>query len=136
MPINIVSLLVIAKDSICWIIDRLDKLGLSENIVSRITKKLEDMQLKIKEIEPYLKRDSDTKEIQDILTHLEKAKKLCVDIKGQHTIVKFALAASDLIKLHNIEAEVKDGYSKLLLFIASKTFTFSCDTADFQNKKT
>jgi len=136
MPIDACfSLLAKAKDGICWILDHLDKLGLSEDLVRNIKENLEYMQIKIKQIEPYVKRDSDTKEIKQFLTHLEKAQQLCANIKGQHKLVKFVQAPSDLIKLHNIEAEVKHAYSKLLLFITSSNFTLSCDTADFQNKK-
>jgi len=136
MPIDTCfSLLGKAKDVICWIIDRLDKLGLSENVVRRIKENLEYMQIKIKQIKPYIKRDSDSIEIKQFFTHLENAQKLCAGIKDQHILDKFLQAPSDLTELHNIEAEVKNGYSKLLLFIASNHFTSFCDTADFQNKK-
>jgi len=135
MPIDIFSVLDKTKGVICWIIDRLDKLGLSENIVRRIKENLEYMQIKIKQIEPFIKRDSDAEEIEQFFTHLENAQNLCEDIKGQPILDKFVQAPSDLSKLHNIEAEVKNGYSKLLLFITSRHFTLFCDNADFQNKK-
>ena len=136
MPIDTVfSLIGKAKDVILWIIDRLDKLKLSNDVVTRIKESLENLQLAIKKIEPHIKKDSDTEEIKNFLTHLENASKSCIKIAETHTLKKFATAPGVLIKLYNLEAEVKVANAKLLLFITSNNLTMFCDASNFQNKK-
>ena len=136
MPVDTVfSLVGKAKDAILWIIDRLDKLKLSDNVVTRITESLEYLQLTIKKIEPHVKKDSDTEEIKNFLTHLENASESCKNIAEKHTLKKFVTAPGVLIKLHTVEAEVKAANAKLLLFITSNNLTMFCGVSNFQNKK-
>ena len=136
MPIDtIISLLGKAKDLIIFIIDRLDQLKLSENLVSKIKENLEYLRLTIKKIEPYIKKDSDTKEIEQFLIHIQNATQSCSDISASHNIVKFATAPGNLIKLHTIEAETKIANSKLLLFMAANNLTLLCQSTDFQTAK-
>ena len=80
---------------------------LSESIVSRIKEGVEYLQSTIKKIEPYLKKDSDTEEMQDFLTHLENASKSCTDISEKHSTVQFLNAPGNMIKLHTLESEIK-----------------------------
>ena len=136
MPIDTVfSLFGKAKDLLILIMDRLDQLKLSENVVSRIKENLEYLQLTVKKIEPYLKRDSDVEEIVQFLTHLQKASLSCSDISERHNIVKFAKAPGYLMKLHALEAEIKMANSKLLLFIAANNLTMVCEATDFEKEK-
>ena len=75
---------------------------LSEKIVSRIKESVEYLQSTIKKIEPNLKKDSDTEEMQHFLTHLENASKSCTDISEKHSVVRFAEAPGNMIKLHTL----------------------------------
>ena len=136
MPVDsVLSLLGIAKGVVCWIIDRIDKLKLSENVWTRVKTNLEYMNLTIEKIEPYVKKDSDTKEITEFLSQLKKVSAMCDDISKKHMVVKLVTAPSILITLHNIEAEIKLANSKLTLFIMSNSLTKIYDTAISQNEK-
>ena len=136
MPVDtIFSLIGKAKDTIFWIVDRIDQLKLSDSVVTRIEEILKYLELTIKKIEPHVKKDSDTEEIKNFLTHLQNASESCRSIEKKKTLVKLATAPGVLVKLHTIEAEVKMANAKLLLFITSNNLKMFCDAADFQNKK-
>ena len=136
MPIDTVfSILGKAKDLLAFIMDRLDQLKLSENVVSRIKENLEYLQLTIKKIEPHLKKDSDVEEIVQFHTHLQNASQSCSDISASHNIVKFAKAPGNLSKLHTLEAEIKIANSKLLLFMVANNLTMVCESTNFQKEK-
>ena len=136
MPLGTVfSLLKTAADIIIIIINRLNQMKMSENLVSRIIENVKYLQSTIKIIEPHLKKDSDTEEILHFLGHLENASKSCSAISEKHKVMKFAKAPGYIFKLHDIEAEIKMANSKLLLFMAANNLTMHCESADFQNKK-
>ena len=136
MPVDTVfSLIGKAKDAIFWIIDRIDQLKLSDSVVTRIKEILEYLELTIKKIEPHIKKDGDTEELKNFLTHLQKASESCASIEKKNTLIKLATAPGILVKLHTVEAEVKTANAKLLLFITSNNLTMFCDATDFQNKK-
>ena len=136
MPVDTVfCLLGKAKDFIIFVIDRIDQLKLSENIVTRIKESLEYLKLTIHKIEPYIKKDSDTKELTDFLSHLENSSKLCSDILEKHPIIKVATIPSIIIKLHTLEAEVKAANSKLMLFMAANNLTMLSESIELQNEK-
>ena len=134
MPVDIFSIISSAKDILKFIIDRICQLKLSENIVSRIKENLEYLQQTIKKIEPYLKKDSDTKEIIQFLSHLQSVSKSCDAIAEEHTVVKFAKAPGNLIKLHSIETEIKMATDKLGLFMTANTLMRLFESTDFQNE--
>ena len=136
MPLDtVVSLLAKGNELIFWIIDRLNKLKLAEGLIRRIKEHLEYIQLTIRKIKPYVQKNTDTEEIKTFLSHLENASKSCSGISDEHTLVKLATAPSVIIKLYNIEGEVKMASSKLLLFITSNNLMKFCSTADLQNEK-
>ena len=135
MPIDTVfSLLSTAKNIVGSIMDHIDQLKLSENVVTRILKNLEYIELTIKKIEPHVKKDSDTKEITEFLDQLKSVSDKCDSISKKNIVVKLATAPSVLVTLHNIEAEIKVANSKLTLFIISNSLTKFCDITDSQSK--
>ena len=135
MPVDtLFSLIGKAKDMIIFIIDRLEQMKLSENAVSRIKESLEYLQSTVIKIEPYLKKDSDMKEIQHFYSHLEKAFVTCSYISEKNKVMKFAKAPGTLLQLHTLEAEIKLANSKLLLFITANNLTIQCESTDYQNK--
>ena len=91
----------------------------------------------IRKIEPHLKQDSDTEELEQFLSYLEKAKKSCADIpERRHVLARLtASPAADISKLRNIEAELEKASSKLQLFITTSHLLQFCDAADSQNEK-
>ena len=135
MPIDTVfSLLGTAKNVVCSIMDHIDKLKLSENVVTRIMKNLEYIELTIKKIEPHIKTDSDTKEILQFLDHLKNVSATCDSISKKNIVVKVVKAPSVLVTLHNIEAEIKAANSKLTLFISSNSLAQFCNITNSQSK--
>ena len=136
MPIDtLISLVGKAKDLLIFIMDRLEKLKLSENVVLRIKENLGYLQQKIEKIEPFLKEDSDTEEIKQFLIHLQNISQSCSSISEKHTLVRFAKAPGNIVKLHTIESEVKMANSKFLLFMAANNFSMLCESTDYQTEK-
>ena len=134
MPVDIISIILSAKDLVKLIIDRVCQMKLSQDVVSRIKENMKYLQLTIEKIEPHLKKDSDTEEMEQFLVHLQNASKSCDAIAKEHTVVKFAKAPVNLVKLHTIEAEVKMANSKLLLFMTANNLTL-LQSIDSQHKK-
>ena len=135
MPIDIVTLVGKAIDLINFIMKRLDQLKLSENVVLRIKENLGYLEQKIKKIEPLLKEDSDTEEINQFLVHLQNIRQLCSSISEKHTLVKFTKAPGIIAKLDTIESEVKMANSKFLLFMAANNLSMLCESTDYQTEK-
>ena len=130
MDHQLIGLMGNAKGILTFIVDRLDKMKLAESIVPRIKESVQYLQSTIKKIEPFLKKDSDIKEIQHFLTHLDNAAKSCSDISKEHLVEKF-INAGNVRKLETVEAEIKMANFKLLLFMAANHLAF----IDFQNDK-
>ena len=128
------SLVGKAIDVIGLIINRLHQLKLTEDIAARISEILDYLQITIKKIRPHLKQDSDTKEIKQFLALLENAYQSCAHISEKSFIAKFASAPSDISKLHNIEADIKEARCKLQLFIEINHLSIFCDFANDQNQ--
>ena len=133
--VTVYTLIVKAQQVVTWINSRLDQLKLSDDLATRIKDKLEYLQTTIKKIEPHLKKDGDTEEIKQFLTHLEKAHQSCTEISAKPAINKLATSApADISKLHSIEAELERATSKLQLFITSSHLAEFYSIADFQNQ--
>ena len=130
----LLDLLCKAKDFILWILDRIEKMGISDNKIIRINENLKYMQQTIKKIEPHIKNEGDTKVIEEFLTYLQNAYESCTNISEKSITPKFVMAPSILNQLDHIEAQIKLANSKLLLFITSNNLTMLCDTADHQNE--
>ena len=118
-----------AKGLICFINDRLDQMKLSENTASRIKESLEYLQSTIRKIEPYLKKDSATKEIEYFLAHLKAACESCSAIENKHTAMKFCKASDYSNSLQTLEAEITHAQSKLSLFIQASHLEAHCEFA-------
>ena len=133
--VTLYTLIVKAKDAVTWINSYLDQFKLSDDLATRIKCKLEYLQMTIKKIEPHLKKDDDTEEIQQFLAHLEKAGQSCTEISEKPAINKLAASLpADISKLHGIEAELERASFKLQLLITSRHLSESCSNADFQNQ--
>ena len=78
--VTVYTLIVKAKDVVTWINSRLDQLKLSDDLATKIKGKLAYLQMIIKKIEPHLKKDGDTEEIKQFLSHLENAYQSCNEI--------------------------------------------------------
>ena len=129
-----------AKDMVVWMINRLDQLKLSEDTAIKVKGKLDYFEKITRKIEPHLKQDDDTEEINQFVAHIEKAHQSCADIQlenhVQPVIIRLTISSTaDISKLHNIEAELEKASSKLQLFITSSHLSKFCDIADLQNEK-
>ena len=120
MPVDVLSLMLKAKDMVVWITNHLDQLKISEDTAIKVKGKLDYFEKAIRKIEPHLKQDDDTEEIELFFTHLEKVSQLCADILENHVMTRLTTSsAADISRLHNIEAEIENASSKLQLFITS-----------------
>ena len=138
MPIDIVFSLIGKASSIIFIITgRLDQIKQIGNNVSKVKEHLEYLQLTIKKIEPHLKKDADTEELEQFLTHLQNASKSCSDILEKHhsKIEKILKAGKMEDELKAIEEKIKAADSKLRLFMIANNLVMLGESTDFQNKK-
>ena len=119
MPIDIFST---AKTIVMLVIDRLEKMGISDDTMKKIIENLKWIEQTIKNIEPYIKSDSDTKVIKEFDNNLQNINELCNQISEKDVIEKFSLAGSILDQLKYLEAQVKLAYSQLQLFLVTNNF--------------
>ena len=119
MPIDIFST---AKTIVMLVIDRLEKMGISDDTMKKIIENLKWIEQTIKNIEPYFKSDSDTKVIKEFDNNLQNINELCNQIFEKDVIEKFSLAESILDQLKHLEAQVKLAYSQLQLFLETNNF--------------
>ena len=119
MPIDIFST---AKTIVMFVIDRLEKMGISDDTMKRIIENLKWIEQTIKKIDPYIKSDSDTKVIKEFESNLQNINELCNQISEKDVIEKVCLAESILDQLKHLEAQVKLAYSQLQLFLETNNF--------------
>ena len=136
MPVDtVLTIIGKTKDVLDFIIDRLDQLALSKEVATRINERLEHLKQTIRKIEPHIKKDSDTKELEQFLTHLENIVKSCTDITNKNKIIKFVKIAGDMLKLNTLEAEIKMAESKLMLFMNANELVMLSESNNLYIKK-
>ena len=97
---------------------------------------MEFIERNVKKIEPFVKEDCSTKDIEMVLEHLKKAREIIEkNVEQGSVIAKFAKAENNLFYLKDVEAEIKKAKDQLIIFLNVTNLIMHCNTVECQNQK-